>query len=540
MKMSKSSFLIRQSLLNRPCRRHIAGSSSSRTSTSPQRQNLVAPVFMPAMATAKSFSEIPGPMALPMLRHSAHILPRIGSFHHAVGLGVLESLRDKYGDLVRLTKASRSRPTLYVFDPEIMREVYESRSTEPPRFDRSPLCQHRKNVGSNCPIHSDDTKAIWTGIRMLLQEGALLKNYEAAFDDIAADVTRRLGELRQEGASLNVELESEIYRWAIETIGMMIFGIRLGCLDGSAHAPNPENKNPEPGKGTCSLYNKSHEELTAAERLVRCSRDITRGSFLTRSEDTLKTESSTFNNALKTFDRHFSLTEHFLLKALYELNSDKLKPEQVLLDKLRPLERRILPVAADILLAGVDPLAHSALSMFYHLSLHAAQQQRAHDEVIWAEASKDAGAQHPELSYVAACTREAMRLHPITGGVVRRSKESLIVAGYEIPEGVDIVLAHSVTSKAEKQWGRANAFIPERWCSEGWQPLRASRAHPLASMPFGETCPATGVAGKMLTSLTARILEKYRLEWHGPLPKMTTDGVNKIQPPYYFVLQNAA
>lgn len=81
-------------------------------------------------------------------------------------------------------------------------------------------------------------------------------------------------------------------------------------------------------------------------------------------------------------------------------------------------------------------LAQTAISMFYHLSLHAAQQQRAHDEVLWAVESKEAGAQHVELPYIAACAREAMRLHPATGGVVRRSRENIIVGGYEVPAGV--------------------------------------------------------------------------------------------------------
>ena len=475
-------------------------------------------------------------MAFPMLRHSTHVLPRIGSFHHSVGFGVLDALRDKYGDLVRLTKASKHRPVLYVFDPELMREVYESNATEPPKFDRSPLCQHRKNVGSPCPIHNDESRAIWTGIKMLLHEGSLIKNYDSAFDDIAADVTRRLGELRHLGNALNEELETEIYRWAVETIGMTVFGIRLGCLDGTLKPTIKTEKQSE----ELSSLNKTTENLTPAERLVRCSKDIADGNFLVRNEETLKSNSKTFNSALKTYDRHFSLTEHFLFKALDRLNTGELKPEQILLDKLRPLERRILPLAADMLLAGVEPLTQTALSMFYQLSLHAAQQQRAHDEVIWSVASKDAGAQTPDLSYVKACAREAMRLHPITGGVVRRSKDSLVVAGYEVPAGVDIVLAHCVSSKAEKQWGRANSFVPERWCNEGWQPLRASRAHPAASMPHGENCPATGIASKMLASLTSRVLEKYRLEWHGPLPRMVNVGVNRVQPPYFFVLQNAA
>ncbi|XP_073956067.1 probable cytochrome P450 49a1 [Choristoneura fumiferana] len=479
-----------------------------------------------------------------MLRHSAHVLPRIGNFHHTVGLGLLEGLRERYGDLVRLAKASRKRPVLYVFDPEMMREVYESCSTEPPRWDlKSPLHAQRTAAGG-CPFHGDETKAIWTSVRALLQDPALVNNFEKAFDDIAIDVTRRFGELRSAENALNEDLETEVYRWALETLGLATLGIRLGCLAGPTHVPTADTRKPEKTSmdddipDLCSLSKRCVSGLTPAEALVRCAREIADSSYLVRSEGTLKPESKTFNAALKAFDKHYSLTEHFLLQAILE-KSGETRPEQAFLNQLRPLQQRVLPLVADVLLAGVDPLAQSALAMLYHLSLNPAQQQRAHDEICWAAASVEAGAGNQKLSYIAACVSESMRLHPATGGVVRRSTEELSVGGYEVPAGVDIVLAHGVSGKSEKQWGRAKAFIPERWCDVGWEPLKASRAHPLASLPFGTSCPASGIAGNMLATLATRVLKKFRLEWHGPAPNMATTGVNKVQPPYYFVLQNA-
>ncbi|KPJ16527.1 putative cytochrome P450 49a1 [Papilio machaon] len=322
----------------RQSRRRLSGSGQRGAATSPQRRAAPAPAPQP-----RPFTHIPGPLALPMLRHSAYVLPRIGNFHHSVGLGLLEGLRSRYGDLVRLAKASRKRPVLYVFDPDIMKEVYESKVTQPPQWEHSPLHEQRRHTAN---------------------------------------------------------------------------------------------------QHTSQRY-----------------------------------------------------------------------------------------------------LAQTALSMFYQLSLHAAQQQRAHDEVSWSAAARAAGAPHhscTRLPYLRACANEALRLFPVTGGVVRRSTEEMVLAGYEIPAGVDIVLAHGITSKDEKQWGRGKSFIPERWCSEGWEPLRATRAHPTSSKPFGERCPASGVVSNMLAALATRVLDRYRLEWHGPAPTVAIAGVNKLQPPYYFVLQNAS
>lgn len=77
--------------------------------------------------------------------------------------------------------------------------------------------------------------------------------------------------------------------------------------------------------------------------------------------------------------------------------------------------------------------------MFYHLSLNAARQQRAHDEVSWSTASRDAGAGSPPLPYITGCVREVMRLFPATGGVVRRTEEAIVVGGYEVPAGVSFI-----------------------------------------------------------------------------------------------------
>lgn len=47
-----------------------------------------------------------------------------------------------------------------------------------------------------------------------------------------------------------------------------------------------------------------------------------------------------------------------MVKALNNLNNAELKPEQILFEKLKPLGDRILPLAADIFLAGVDPVSY--------------------------------------------------------------------------------------------------------------------------------------------------------------------------------------
>lgn len=518
--MARSSCVTLHCYLLPPTINRALSTTCRRRSTSPQRKE--APVIL---QPPKRFTDIPGPLTLPMLRHSVHVLPRIGNFHHQVGLGILDSLRDRYGDLVRLAKGSRKRPVLYVFDPELMREVYDSGATKAPFWERSPLQKQRLLKNSQCTVSGKSTENIWPSLRAVLQDGSFLSNYDQAFDDIANDVSRRLGNLRSVEKELNENVVLEIYRWAIETLAMCVMGRRIGCLDGDTRTNSKNNKIPL-------------EDLSAADRLVQVSREITEGEFLVRRENTLKSESETFKKALKTFDTHYCLVEHFLNKSLEDIDSGEDGKEMSLLKNLRPLNTLLLPLAADTLLAGVDLLSQTAISLLYQFSIHPARQQRVADELSWRTAAEDAESSQHELQYVAACVREGVRLHPATGGVVRRTMEDIIVGGYEIPEGVDIVLAHGVSSKTEIQFVRSKTFMPERWHSQGWEPIPASKAHPIATRPFGTTCPASVLVGKILGSLTSKLLENYRLEWHGPRPVLAHSGVNRLKPPYYFVLQN--
>lgn len=75
----------------------------------------------------------------------------------------------------------------------------------------------------------------YRGLNTFINQNRIPSNYTCVLFiiNIELNLFHRLGELRHSGNTLNEELETEMYRWAVETIGMTIFGIRLGCLDGS-------------------------------------------------------------------------------------------------------------------------------------------------------------------------------------------------------------------------------------------------------------------------------------------------------------------
>lgn len=79
-----------------------------------------------------------------------------------------------------------------------------------------------------------------------------------------------------------------------------------------------------------------------------------------------------------------------------------------------------------------------------------------------------------------------------------------VIAGYEIPKGVQIIFQHYAISNSEKYFENADKFLPERWMKSpdecqskglldelktGNGPRKPetgkSQFHPFASLPFG-------------------------------------------------------
>lgn len=56
----------------------------------------------------------------------------------------------------------------------------------------------------------------------------------------------------------------------------------------------------------------------------------------------------------------------------------------------------------------------------------------------------------------------------------------MVIQGYKIPKGVQVVFPTLVTGKMEEFVSESNKFMPERWMKNSTQKM-----HPFASLPYG-------------------------------------------------------
>jgi cytochrome P450 family 12 len=97
----------------------------------------------------------------------------------------------------------------------------------------------------------------------------------------------------------------------------------------------------------------------------------------------------------------------------------------------------------------------------------------------------------------------------------------LVLSGYRVPKGTEVMMALISAHFDEKHFGQAKAFIPERWIKSNTDPgcPHAKDSHPFAYLPFGfgaRMCVGKRFAELEIEVLVTRIIRDYKIEWNHP------------------------
>jgi cytochrome P450 len=120
-----------------------------------------------------------------------------------------------------------------------------------------------------------------------------------------------------------------------------------------------------------------------------------------------------------------------------------------------------------------------------------------------------------KMRYLKALLHESQRIFPATIGTSRIAQTDCVILGYQIPKGTMLIYYNQVASNDSENFQNPEMFLPERWlrCS----PI-SKYAHPFSSIPFGHgprSCIGRRFAHVELYCLIIKVLQKYRIEYHG-------------------------
>src|SRR5580698_3135026 len=127
-------------------------------------------------------------------------------------------------------------------------------------------------------------------------------------------------------------------------------------------------------------------------------------------------------------------------------------------------ERALIDEVMTLVVAGHETTASGLNWAWYLLARHPEADARMHAEIeATPELAAPALSQMELLPYTQNVFNEALRLYPPGWLLSRRSLESDVLSGYEIPPGTDVLLSPYLLHRHPKYWKEPDAFRPERF-----------------------------------------------------------------------------
>ncbi|KAF4449235.1 hypothetical protein F53441_7454 [Fusarium austroafricanum] len=181
--------------------------------------------------------------------------------------------------------------------------------------------------------------------------------------------------------------------------------------------------------------------------------------------------------------------------------------------------RDILDQMSEILLAGSETTSGTIACLFLELARNPRVRAKlleslpavSHDdfEDILVSKTVRSGA---EYSYLEACIKENLRMHPIASEMGRRTGDKWVnLMGYDLPPHTVVSASYRDLHRNEDYWPDAMSFIPERWLEDD-QRGDYPAADTTAYFPFSagrHSCIGINFAWAEMRMIAANILSRY-------------------------------
>lgn len=175
-------------------------------------------------------------------------------------------------------------------------------------------------------------------------------------------------------------------------------------------------------------------------------------------------------------------------------------------------------------IAGHETTAGGLSSVLYLLALNQECLRRAHEEVDRVCGSEVPTFEHvKEMTYVHNCLKEALRIMPPAGIMLREVTEDTTLGGYFAPKGLVCMLNVFALHHDEDYWEDPERFDPDRFLAE-----RVKKRHHYAWMPFSigpRQCIGNNFAMLEMRMMLAVILQKLHFEPAVDKPEISLETV---------------
>ncbi|KAK7102449.1 probable cytochrome P450 CYP44 [Littorina saxatilis] len=477
----------------------------------------------------KNLDDIPGPSGLPYV--GSMLKYRLGTPGIDGMKDILTDHYHKYGGLVSEKVAGKTR--VHVFDPEHVKDVYRQEGKWPliePLVETTQLFrehfQHSPGLGNT---NGNEWYRMRSGVHQLMMRPKEVAAYLPLVDDVAKDFVNHLDDVTDSDHHIK-DLTMDVAKWNLEN---------------SANIAMEERKN------FFTTNSEKAEKWIEAQTAIMREAGLLRYALpwyrfmptpkwknLVKAEEYLTSECQKMVEEalgrLKAAEERHTLQDHefrFLrgLQASSVLNS-----------------KDIVTLVLSVMTDGLPSTAPTVLSILYCLATNPTQQDRLRDEVNSLSSLDEPLTNDAinKMTYLKACIKETLRLFPVTLEISRVCPADMTVGDYLLPEGTCLKINNFVAHRDSNYFPDPDTFHPERWLRHTREELEAQREessngqgsgqpisanvggesssdltnHPYRFIPFGHgprMCPGRRIAEQDLQAVTARLVQKFHVQWHG-------------------------
>ncbi|XP_058453019.1 probable cytochrome P450 12a4, mitochondrial [Malaya genurostris] len=455
----------------------------------------------PEWETAMPFDKISGPSIWRMMKNFA---PG-GRYHNCTLPQMHKFLQEDYGNLMRLPGMFGREPILLSFNPNDFEKLFRAEGKWPVRRGLESFVYYRKKVrpdvfkgmGGLLTEDGEPWQSFRTTVNPVMMQPKTIKLYVSKVDEVAREFMEIMTNLRDEKNELPADYDQWLNRWALETMGVLALDTRLGVLK---------------------------EESDEAKHIVT---NIRKFFELTYEIEVLPSlwryfKTPKFRQLMSTLDDLTRLVMAKVDDAVVRLDNNPSTDSntQSVLEKLLKVDRNVAIIMAfDMLLAGVDTTSSGTIGVLYCLAKNPEKQEKLRDELRAILPRKDSPLT-PEnmrnMPYLRACIKEGIRVCPPTAGNARATGRDMVLQGYRIPKGTDVVMSSMLLQNDDLHFARAKEFLPERWLKEDGIP-EGKNSHPFVYLPFGfgaRACIGKRLAMLEMEMIISRITRQFDYRWN--------------------------
>ncbi|ESO92641.1 hypothetical protein LOTGIDRAFT_233081 [Lottia gigantea] len=446
----------------------------------------------------KSFEHVPGPKGLPILGSLLDYFKKDGlRFDKMFEAFKVRSI--EFGPVYK--ESIGPIDTVVISDPAEYAKVIRADGKFPNRKEMEPMAFYREQKGIGLGLVNSQGEE-WHRQRSAVIKKMLMLNEVQDFSQpmnvVANDFITHLSSSRDASGEIQ-QLDKQIFKWAMESIGTFLFEERIGCL----------NEKPT---------ELAQEFIDTLQKYFRLMQQLMYNLPMYKVFRTKK-----WQEFEKLSDRIMEVGREFVDKKIEKLqNADPSTSQEKgaflthLISQKSLSTSDVTSNAVDLLSAAVETTSNASLWCLYNLATNPEAQQTMFNEINTVLPNKEDVTPQAlsKLPYVKAVLKETFRKYPITYATSRFLPENLEVGGYNIPAGTHVQANLYGMYSDAKIFPEPEKFKPERWLRES---KMDSQTKSLSNLIWGHgarMCIGRRFAEQEMHIMLTKIIQNFKLEYH--------------------------